>query len=135
MSGLGCVDSFVCISLSSMHPHAHIFPFLYPCSSWQRKGCGNVCTWGALKKVADIILVLAFPNIRVLAIVAKFKTDTLDAVFNLWKSQKKKKSWLKTKSGNPITKHQTETWVSSTGSQQHRNVYHLSFLDKLVKLF
>jgi len=34
-------------------------------------------------KVAEIILVLAFPNIRVLAIVAKFKTDTLDAVFNL----------------------------------------------------
>lgn len=54
-----------------------------------------------------MILVLAFPNTRVLAIVAKSKTD---AVYNFWNKQKTK-PWLKTLSWNPITKHQIDTYM------------------------
>jgi len=46
-------------------------------------------------KIAEIILVLSFPSVRVLHITAQLKADALDAFFNLGKPQTNLKQNLK----------------------------------------
>lgn len=76
-------------------------------------------------KIVEIILVLAFPNIWVLHIATQFEADALDALFNLGKPQTNWKQNLEILTQSIRLIH---TWVSSIGSQQHRNVCNSSFL-------